>query len=134
MVEPENKRVIRVYSQLFLSTPLISLSSLFFICKRWRLEYKTFASLGFNILEAYHLCGVGEVADLHTSLSYSMFFPEGKINGQKGESENLSTRLSEKCAKYFSLLLHNSFLGLKCINLLLVFYLDGLSFLFVYIQ
>ena len=63
MVGLENKRV-KVYPQLFLSTPLISLSSIFFVCKRRRLEDKTFASLGFNILEAYHLLGAGEVADL----------------------------------------------------------------------
>ena len=100
MVGLENKRV-RVYSQFFLSTPLISLSSLFFICKRRRLEDKTFASIGFNILEACHLLGGGgrRLLIYISDLSYTLFFPEGKINGQKGKSENLATRLYEKCEK-----------------------------------
>lgn len=70
------------------------------------------------------------VADLHSSLSYSIFFHEGMVNGQKGKSENLSTKqmLSGKCAKYFVTFSCNSFLGLKYINQLLMFYLDGFSF------
>ena len=65
--------------------------------------------------------GRGRLLIYISGLSYTLFFPEGKINGQKGKSENLSTRLYEKCAKCFCLLLHNSFLGLKRTNQLLMF-------------